>query len=162
MQPEQVRTAAQARAIVEERGLQHVKVGVFDNDGILRGKYIDRDKFFSALDNGFGFCDVVLGWDSNDQQYDNVSFTGWHTAFPDAQVRLLPQPAARCRSRATCCCFSGNSSGNAEQVCPRAVLRRVLERASRHGLRSLGRRGVRVLRFRRDARQRASTKAIVA
>src|SRR3981081_1505807 len=91
MQPEEVRTSAQARSIVEERGLQHVKVGVFDNDGILRGKYIDRHKFFSALDQGMGFCDVVLGWDSNDQQYDNITFTGWHTAFPDAPVRLLPE-----------------------------------------------------------------------
>ena len=91
MQPEEVRTVAQARAIVEEHSLQHVKVGVFDNDGILRGKYLDRHKFFAALEKGMGFCDVVLGWDSNDQQYDNTTFTGWHTAFPDAPVRLLPQ-----------------------------------------------------------------------
>ena len=111
MQPEEVRTSAQARAIVEERGLQHVKVGVFDNDGILRGKYVEREKFCAALEKGMGFCDVVLGWDSNDQQYDNITFTGWHTAFPDAAVRLLPQPAAPCRSRATCCCSSANSPG---------------------------------------------------
>jgi glutamine synthetase len=42
---------------------------------------------------------VVLGWDSNDQLYDNVKFTGWHTAYPDAMVRLLPgdlpRPAPR-------------------------------------------------------------------
>src|SRR5215213_11665509 len=90
MQPENVRTAADARQIVEERKLDHVKVGVFDNDGIMRGKYMGRDKFFSALDKGFGFCDVVLGWDSNDQLYDNVKYTGWHTAYPDAPVRVLP------------------------------------------------------------------------
>src|SRR5215469_4817032 len=109
MQPEEVRSARDARAIVEERGLTHVKVGVFDNDGILRGKFIDRAKFFSALEKGLGFCDVVLGWDSNDQQYDNVTFTGWHTAFPDAPVRRCPRPAARSRSRATCCCSSASS-----------------------------------------------------
>ncbi|MGA2862221.1 MAG: glutamine synthetase family protein [Steroidobacteraceae bacterium] len=133
MQPEQVRTAAQARAIVEERGLQHVKVGVFDNDGILRGKYIDRDKFFAALDKGFGFCDVVLGWDSNDQQYDNVSFTGWHTAFPDAQVRLLPETCRALPLEGNMLLFLGEFSGTAEQVCPRAVLRRVLQRAAALG-----------------------------
>jgi glutamine synthetase len=136
MQPEQVRTASQARAIVEERGLQHVKVGVFDNDGILRGKYIDRDKFHAALDKGMGFCDVVLGWDSNDQQYDNVSFTGWHTAFPDAQVRLLPQSCRTLPHEGDMLLFLGEFSGNAEQVCPRAVLRRVLERAANLGYRA--------------------------
>jgi glutamine synthetase len=133
MQPEQVRTAAQARAIVEERGLLHVKVGVFDNDGVLRGKYVDRDKFFAALDRGLGFCDVVLGWDSNDQQYDNVSFTGWHTAFPDAQVRLLPQSCRALPLEGEMLLFLGEFSGTAEEVCPRAVLRRVLQRASAMG-----------------------------
>jgi glutamine synthetase len=133
MQPEQVRTAAQARAIVEERGLQHVKVGVFDNDGILRGKYIDREKFLSALDQGFGFCDVVLGWDSNDQQYDNISYTGWHTAFPDAPVRLLPQTCRALPLEGNMLLFLGEFAGRAEQVCPRAVLRRVLQRAAAQG-----------------------------
>jgi len=130
MQPEQVRTVGEARAIVEERGLQHVKVGVFDNDGILRGKYIDRDKFFAALDKGLGFCNVVLGWDSNDQLYDNVSFTGWHTAYPDAQVRLLPETCRALPLEGDMLLFLGEFSGAAEQVCPRAVLRRVLERAA--------------------------------
>src|SRR5207248_4470186 len=85
MQPNEVRTAADAAQIVHERGVRHVKLGVFDMDGVLRGKYLAAEKFLSALDGGFGFCDVVLGWDSSDQLYDNVSFTGWHTAYPDAQ-----------------------------------------------------------------------------
>ena len=88
MQPESVRTAADARRIVEERKLDHIKVGVFDNDGVMRGKYMGRDKFFSALDKGFGFCDVVLGWDMHDQCYDNTKLTGWQHGFPDAMVRL--------------------------------------------------------------------------
>ena len=90
MEPRQVRTAADARELVESRGAQHVKVGVFDIDGIMRGKYISRDKFLSSLDGGFGFCDVVLGWDCQDQLYDNVKYTGWHTGYPDAPVRILP------------------------------------------------------------------------
>ncbi len=133
MQPDEVRTSAQARAIVEERGLEHVKIGVFDNDGILRGKYVDRQKFFSALDKGLGFCDVVLGWDSNDQQYDNVTFTGWHTAFPDAPVRLLPETCRPLPFEGNMLLFLGEFAGNAEQVCPRATLRRVLERAAAMG-----------------------------
>src|SRR3954470_23996346 len=88
MQPGDVTTAADAREIIEERRLEHVKLGVFDIDGILRGKYLHRDKFFSAVEGGFGFCDVVLGWDSHDQCYDNAKRAGWQHGFPDAMVRL--------------------------------------------------------------------------
>lgn len=41
-----------------------VKVAGVDLDGILRGKYMAKDKFFSAVKNGFGFCSVIFGWDS--------------------------------------------------------------------------------------------------
>ena len=54
MNLEDVKTAEDARTVVEERGLSHVKVGVFDADGVMRGKYMARDKFFSALSRGFG------------------------------------------------------------------------------------------------------------
>ena len=130
MKPEQVRSAADARAIVEERGLAHVKVGVFDNDGVLRGKYMAREKFFSALDKGFGFCDVVLGWDSNDQLYDNTKYTGWHTAYPDAPVRVLPSSCRELSLEGNALFFLGEFAEGAETVCPRAVLRRVLARAA--------------------------------
>jgi len=90
MDAKDVVTPEQARQLVNERGLSHVKVGVFDVDGVLRGKYMAKEKFLSALDNGFGFCDVVLGWDVRDQLYDNVSYTGWHTGYPDATVRIVP------------------------------------------------------------------------
>jgi glutamine synthetase len=133
MQPEEVRTSAHARAIVEERGLQHVKVGVFDNDGVLRGKYLEREKFLAALDKGMAFCDVVLGWDSNDQQYDNSTFTGWHTAFPDAPVRLLPATCRALPLEGNMLLFLGEFAGRAEEVCPRATLRRVLQRAAAMG-----------------------------
>ena len=81
---------AQIRKFLADRGIEHVKIGVIDTDGILRGKYLSRDKFLSAIDKNLGFCDVILGWDSNDQLYDNTRFTGWHTAYPDATVRVLP------------------------------------------------------------------------
>ena len=64
MDSRNVKTAADARALVEARGLSHVKLGVVDLDGVIRGKYLARDKFFNALDQGFKFCDVIFGWDS--------------------------------------------------------------------------------------------------
>jgi hypothetical protein len=58
-----------------------VKIAFADIDGILRGKYISTEKFLSAVENGLGFCDVILGWDAGDTTYDNVQYTGWHTGI---------------------------------------------------------------------------------
>ena len=117
-------------ALVDKRGLTHVKVGVSDADGVLRGKYMSRDKFASSLEKGFSFCDVVLGWDSNDQLYDNTTFTGWHTAYPDAAVRLLPETARDLPLEGDMLFVLGEFAERAEEVCPRGVLRRVLDRAA--------------------------------
>jgi glutamine synthetase len=133
MNARDVKTAAEARAIVDEHQLSHVKVGVFDADGILRGKYMSRDKFFSSLENGFGFCDVVLGWDSNDQLYDNASFTGWHTAYPDAQLRILPETCRSLPLEGDMLFFLAEFAGPAEAICPRGLLRRVLALADEMG-----------------------------
>ncbi|MBX9898041.1 MAG: glutamine synthetase [Qipengyuania sp.] len=109
------------------------KVGVFDIDGVLRGKYMAADKFASALEKGFGFCDVALGWDMHDQLYDNVAFTGWHTAYPDAMVRLLPETLRRIPFEGGMPFVLGEFCGAAEAICPRSLLRRVLARATDMG-----------------------------
>ena len=133
MDPRKVKTAAEALALVTERGLTHVKVGAFDIDGILRGKYMSRAKFESSLESGFGFCDVVLGWDSKDQLYDNVRYTGWHTGYPDANVRVLPESCRALPWEEPVVFFLGEFTGAAEKICPRGTLRRVLDRAKRMG-----------------------------
>ena len=126
LEPRQVKTIADAKAIVEQRKLAHVKVGVFDVDGIMRGKYISRAKFLSALESGYGFCDVVLGWDCQDQLYDNVQFTGWHTGYPDAPVRILPDSCRPLPFEDDNLLFLSEFAPPAEQVCPRGILRKVL------------------------------------
>ncbi len=137
MKPEQVKTAADAKKIVAERGLDYVKVGVVDMDGVMRGKYMKADKFVSSLDKGFGFCDVVLGWDSYDQLYDNVSVTGWHTGYPDAPVRVLPETCREIAWEDGMLFFLGEFDGKHEEVCPRATLRRVLAKADKMGFKVL-------------------------
>lgn len=128
-----------AAAYVRESGATYVKVGVFDIDGVLRGKYISRDKFLSSLDSGFGFCDVVLGWDSNDTLYgnpakDTTRFTGWHTAFPDAPVQIIPETRRVIPFEDDLPLFLGEFTGRGAELDPRSVLRRVLQRAERLGL----------------------------
>jgi glutamine synthetase len=113
--------------------IEHVKIGVFDGDGVMRGKYLARDKFLTALDRNLGFCDVILGWDSNDQLFDNTAFTGWHTAYPDATVRILSATRREIPFEPKTLLFLGEFAGRAESVCPRGTLRRVLERAARMG-----------------------------
>jgi glutamine synthetase len=80
--------AAETLAAVRKSPGNRVRVAVADIDGILRGKYIHKDKFESAIESGFGFCDVVFGWDCHDVCYDNTTLTGWHKGFPDALARI--------------------------------------------------------------------------
>jgi glutamine synthetase len=129
----QVTDAASLRALMTERNIEHIKLGVFDGDAILRGKYVSRDKFLSSLTKGLGFCDVVLGWDSNDQLFDNVKYTGWHTAYPDAPIRVLPETFRNIPFEPRTGLVLGEFAGRAESVCPRGTLRRILARAKSMG-----------------------------
>src|SRR6185437_118782 len=133
MDPRQIKTAEDARAVVEARGLSHVKVAATDIDGIMRGKYIGRDKFVSALKSGFSFCDVVFGWDSNDQLYDKAKLTGWHTAFPDAPVRIDLASARNLPLEGDMLLFLGDFEGHTAAVCPRTLLKRTIARAAKLG-----------------------------
>jgi len=137
MDPRQVKTVEDAKAIIEERGLDYVKVGVFDIDGIMRGKYMKKEKFLSSLDKGFGFCDVVNGWDSQDQLYDNATVTGWHTGYPDVGVRILPDSCRDIAWEDDMLFFLGEFEGKHEDVCSRGILRRVLEKADSMGFDAL-------------------------
>jgi len=135
MDPRAVKSVSDAKAIVTERGLSHVKVGLTDIDGVLRGKYMSKDKFFSALDSGFSFCDVVLGWDTNDQLYENVGleFTGWQTGYPDANVRVVPESCRALPEEPGTLFFLLEFDDAAQAICPRALLGRVLARANDMG-----------------------------
>jgi glutamine synthetase len=125
MEANQVKTAADARRLVEQRNLTHVTVGVFDTDGILRSTCLSRQKFFSALDHGFEFCSLLLGWDSNDQPYDNVTFTGRHTGYPNIPMHIRPTTCRELPFEKSVL-FLAEFAPPADAICPRAILRRVL------------------------------------
>lgn len=135
MNPRDVKTIQDAKDIVAERGLKHVKVGLFDTDGVMRGKYMNKDKFLSSLDTGFAFCDVVLGWDSNDQLYENVGikYTGWHTGYPDAPVRVVPDTCRDIPYEPGMLLFICEFSDAASKICPRNTLQRILQKADDMG-----------------------------
>jgi len=133
MEARDVKSIEDAKAIVEERGLEYVKVGVFDIDGVMRGKYLSKSKFFGILEKGFGFCDVVLGWDTNDQLYDRESYTGWKTGYPDAQVQVVLDSCRELPMEDNMLLFLLEFADRAEKVCPRGTLKRVIEKAKGMG-----------------------------
>ena len=129
-----------AVAAVRASNTPKVKVACSDIDGILRGKYLHRDKFFGAADGGFGFCDVVFGWDSGDQCYDNTQVTGWQHGFPDALARIDLDTARHVPWDGGVPFFLGDfitADGGPYPVCPRQTLKRVLKRAEKLGLQAM-------------------------
>ena len=129
-----------ALTAVRKSGSSKVKVAVSDIDGVLRGKYLHIDKFMGAAEpapaGGFGFCDVVFGWDVADQTYDNTQLTGWQHGFPDALARL-DLATQRCVPwDGNVPFFLGefvNPDHTPSPICPRQTLKRVLARAEKMG-----------------------------
>ena len=114
-----------------KEGIRRVKLAFTDIDGVMRGKYISLDKFASIADGESGFCDCVLGWDVNDQLYDNAQFTGWHTAFPDALYRLDLSTERRLQEEQSIPLFLAEfvDPQGRHPICPRSRLQAVLKRA---------------------------------
>ena len=122
---------------IRKSGATKVKVAVSDIDGILRGKYLHKDKFFGAAESGFGFCDVVLGWDSSDNCYDNAKLTGWQHGFPDVNARLDLDTHRQVPWDGGVDFFLGEfvkSDGSPYPACPRQTLKKVLKRAEKLGV----------------------------
>jgi glutamine synthetase len=102
---------------------------------VLRAKHVSTEKVVRALEGGGRFCDVVLGFDSNDDVYENTEITGWHTGFPDVPVRVAPETLRPLVGHRRSYLLLADYGGHLAQVCPRRTLRRVLERAHEMGFR---------------------------
>ncbi len=125
---------------IRKSDAKRIKVAVSDVDGILRGKYLNKDKFLSAAESGLGFCNVVFGWDMNDACYDNTTWTGWHTGFPDTMVELDLGSYRRVPWDDNVPFFLGDlveATGEPSDVCPRQACKRVLARAAKAGFQVL-------------------------
>lgn len=112
-----------------------VKIAVTDVDGVLRGKYISAEKFLSIAENSFGFCDVVFGWDMADVAYDNATYTGWHTGYPDASARVDLTTFRKIPWENDIPFFLGELVENQnDQVCPRQLVKKIESQAVEMGL----------------------------
>ncbi|MCH8849920.1 MAG: glutamine synthetase [Chloroflexi bacterium] len=125
--------------LLAEHEVEVVKVGGADMDGVLRGKRILRDSFVEGCRNGgFPQCDVIFGWDIQEQLIDGVGVGGADTGFADivmqpdlATLRLVPWEE---RTAAVLCDYA-HEDGRPVAVSPRQVLRRVIARAEDAGYR---------------------------
>ena len=118
----------QITSYLKENNLQKVKFAFADIDGVLRGKVIHQKKFIEGLQTGYGFCDVVFGWDSNDTVYDNVKLTGWHTGYPDKPCRIDLSTFRTIPWQDNIPFFLADFStadGNDLPACPRSLLKRI-------------------------------------
>ena len=95
-------------------------MGIFDIDGIFRGKYMKASKFMHVLEKGFQFCDVIVGWDSNDQLYEgeDVTITGWHSGYSDAQVNIVADSCRELPLEKNTLLFIGSSGTSTRQSAP--------------------------------------------
>ena len=121
---------------LEKLSRPKVKVAITDIDGVLRGKYLHRDKFLGAALDGFGFCNVVFGWDSADVCYDDAAYTGWQSGYPDALARVDLSTYRRVPWDGDVPFFLADfedENGKALDVCPRRLLRGVIKRAKDMG-----------------------------
>ncbi|NJB84383.1 glutamine synthetase [Lewinella marina] len=110
-----------------------VKIAAADIDGILRAKYISREKFDSAREKGFGFCNVIFGWDSQDVVYGNAAAD---PGFADARATIAEESGRQLPWEGNVPFFLADfrtDPGVAGVACPRSLLRRVVARAENMG-----------------------------
>ncbi len=106
-----------------------IKIAFADIDGVLRGKYMSSEKFLSVLESGMGYCDVVFGWDAADVLYDNIKYTGWHTAYPDSPAVIDAGTFRKIPWENDVPFFLGEFNdlqGGPSPVCPRQLLKKVI------------------------------------
>ena len=121
--------------------VKYVKVALSDIDGILRGKYMHVDKFLRSVESGFGFCNVIFGWDSQDDLYSfkptdgQELFTGWHTGYPDQKVRVILESQRNIPFEKNTPLFLSELMNG--EICPRGILKKTLENLESLGFRAL-------------------------
>lgn len=126
-----------AEAFLTEHGITTVRIAGTDIDGLLRGKRIPVNYFLESVwEKGSNIADILFGWDVADEPMPNLTFTGWHTAYPD--VTLLPdlstlRLAPWDPNAATVLCDITRLDGSPLELSPRTLLKNVVEQARTAG-----------------------------
>ncbi|HET6500312.1 MAG TPA: glutamine synthetase family protein [Amycolatopsis sp.] len=126
---------------VERNGIHTFKIGAVDLDGLWRGKRVSSDYFVESVHrSGTFICNILFGWDLQDEPVQNLAYTGWHTGYPDINLRpdlatLAPVPWEPGTASVICDVFERD--GRPLDLSPRTVLRSTVSRAESLGYRPI-------------------------
>ncbi|MBF6599656.1 MAG: glutamine synthetase [Dehalococcoidia bacterium] len=126
-------------ALIEAGGIETVRIGTPDLEGVFRGKRVSARHFLDGCDgSGFAQCGVIFGWDIAEEVVGGRGLAvgsaddGFRDVLlrPDlATFRVVPWDPGS----AAVVCDVDDEDGAPVAVSPRSVLRRVIERARRLG-----------------------------
>jgi len=113
--------------LIENSPGNHVRFAVADIDGVLRGKIINKEKFFKGIKDDIGFCNVIFGWDINDACYDKGDVSGWHNGYPDAFATIDLNTLRKVPWNENVPFFLADFSNdkNVNAACPRTLLKNI-------------------------------------
>ncbi len=126
--------------LIADHGIETVKMGTPDMDGVYRGKRVSAKQFVEGCDGeGFAQCDVLFGWDIAEEVMAGLELAigSADTGFADILLRpdlrtfrVVPWEAGT----AAVVCDAYTEHGDLVAQSPRTVLHRVVERARAMGL----------------------------
>jgi glutamine synthetase len=119
-----------------------VKLAGVDADGMLRGKLVSKKKFLSVVEDGFGFCSVIFGWDMHDRTYfRELGISNKENGYRD----ILAKPDLTSFRRIPwednvpffLVSFYDPDTREPLFACPRALLREALKGPEKEGFRAM-------------------------
>jgi glutamine synthetase len=122
--------------VLADSRVTHVMVGVVDLDGVLRVKLLAKRKLRSLLAGELRFCEVVLGFDSNDDTYENTRAIGWHTGFADQALRVGADAIWPWPGDPRTYLVLAEYAAPLDVICPRSLLGRIESRCAERGYRA--------------------------
>ena len=84
-------TPAEIERLIADAGIDTIKIGGADYDGVFRGKRLPADVFLAGCAHGFAQGDVLFGWDIAENLVPGLRFTNWDSGYAD--LRMVPDLA---------------------------------------------------------------------
>lgn len=121
--------------LIEQNGCRFATVAMADTNGALRGQMVSRRTLAGVLRHGMGMAPVTLTLDPTDQILTVPGITDDSADFHDDPLLVDPATVRRIpwAKPGHDLLFLSNYGGETSAICPRSILRRVLERAAAAG-----------------------------